>query len=170
MRKIFSVFAAAAIASTMTIGSQAAYAADATASASAVVVAPIAITKASDLEFGTFAPSATLAGAVAIDASGNRTNPDTNLSLLAGATPSQAQFTITGGNSATFAITVPATTVLNDGGANNMTATLTSDLGTTGTLDGTGNATLNVSASLAVASGQAAGSYTGSFDVTVLYN
>ena len=43
------------------------------------------------------------------------------------------------------------------------------DLGATPVLDGTGNATLNVGAVLTVGAAQAAGAYTGTFDVTVVY-
>ncbi len=43
------------------------------------------------------------------------------------------------------------------------------NLGETSCTDGTGNATLNVGAVLNVGAKQAAGVYTGTFDVTVVY-
>ena len=85
-------------------------------------------------------------------------------------TVSAAQFTVTGANSTTYAITLPGLTPLNSGGNSmNIDAFLT-DIGATGTLSGSGSQTFFVGSTLHVAAAQPAGTYTGSFSVTVNYN
>ncbi|MEQ8196028.1 MAG: DUF4402 domain-containing protein [Rhodospirillales bacterium] len=147
-----------------------AMAADATASASAVVGAPIAITQAKGLSFGSFAPNATTAGSVVIGTDGSPTyNVVTQLS---GATPSEGEFSVTGQGAAAISVAIPTSpvTLTNQDGAGTMTvASFTSDAGATPAFNGSGNFTLNVGATLTVAAGQNAGNYTGTYQVSVNY-
>ncbi|MDO8771956.1 MAG: DUF4402 domain-containing protein [Burkholderiaceae bacterium] len=83
-----------------------------------------------------------------------------------------AQFSVTGDPSATYAITLPANgVVLLTSGSNTMAVNnFTSNPASIGQLSGGGSQTLTVGATLGVGSNQASGSYSGSFNVTVIYN
>lgn len=147
-----------------------AYAAAATANATATVIAPIAISKTADLAFGKFAAST--GGTVVMSAAGARSA--TSAVVLSTVTPGgAASFDVTGDNNATYAITLPGSISISDGAAtpNTMTVdTFTSTPSATGTLSATGAETVTVGGTLTVASAQVAGAYTGTFDVTVEYN
>jgi len=144
------------------------YAASDTGTATATVMTPISISADTALDFGAFAPST--GGTVTIATDGARSS--------SGVVPSSTDtgnngvFTVTGQASATYAITLPSDgTVTITSGANSMDVdTFTSNPSGTGTLSGGGSQTLNVGATLTVGSGQAAGSYSGTFDVSVEYN
>lgn len=138
----------------------------ATASASATVSAPLTISKTTDLSFGTFAAT-NVAGTVTVSNTGTRTS--SNVDLLSGGTTSAASFAIAGQSNASYSISIPASATLTSG-ANSMTATLTNNAPGSPALNGSGQATVGVGASLAVGASQAAGSYNGSFTVTVAYN
>lgn len=141
----------------------------ATANATATVMTPISIAKSADLDFGAFA--AGTGGTVVIGTDGSRSSTGAVVES-ASDTGNNAEFAVSGQANATYAITLPGDgTVTITSGANSMAVnTFTSDPSGTGTLDGSGNQALNVGATLVVGSGQAAGSYTGTFDVTVEYN
>jgi hypothetical protein len=92
---------------------------------------------------------------------------------ISGLTTSAAAFTVAGGASRTFTISLPAAGVSISNGtpAQDMTVNaFTSSLGASNTLDGSGAAALAVGGTLNVAASQAPGSYTGTFNVTVAYN
>lgn len=140
-------------------------AATATGTASATVLTPITVSaNTAQLNFGTFAGNT--AGTVDIDAGGVRTKSG-GVVLATGGTASAASFAVTGSGSATFAVTYTGPFTVTSG-SNSMTYTLTTPPAT-GTLSG-GTATIVFGASLAVAAGQAAGTYTGSYAVNVEYN
>lgn len=163
MNKFVNYTVALALGVILFAGSNA-HAADADGSASATVEAPIGIAAGQDLIFGTFAPTGA-AGTVTLSNAGAFSS--SGIDVLNSGTAQQGTFTITGSSGAAISVTVPASATLNDGGTNNMTATLTSD--TLTTLTG-GSVTLNVGATLAVGASQAAGSYTGTYNVIVAYN
>jgi hypothetical protein len=73
---------------------------------------------------------------------------------------------------ASFTIEVPTSIVIEtEGGADQMTVdNFISSLGADSVLDVNGEATLEVGATLNVSAQQAAGLYSGSFDVIVAYN
>ena len=158
--------------------STASHAAQATATASGTVVAPIAIAVATNLAFGSFARGT--AGNVTVSTSGVRTS--TGPVLLGASTTSAARFNITGQAGATYSIVHSGTTVLTNTtgmGAETMTLTKFSDLtganGTSGTaasgtLDALGAQSLYVGGTLAVAATQSVGLYTGTVIATVEYN
>ena len=149
------------------LGTSQAWAASDNANADAEIVAPIGISNTAGLNFGRVSPSG-VAGTVVLDTAGSRT--PTNVSLLTGGTVSAATFAVTGSASETYTITLPASATITSG-ANNMTVdTFTHNAGGSPALDGTGNDSFNVGATLNVGANQAAGSYTGTFSVTVDYN
>jgi hypothetical protein len=143
----------------------------ATATSSATVVTPIAIVKASDMNFGNVAVNAT-SGTVVLVPAGTRTaTGGVTLPATAG-TITAASFTITGAAGYTYTITLPSTATTLTSGSNTMTAdTFTSDPTPTGILTG-GTQTLTVGATLKVAASQPAGIYVSGtpFAVTVNYN
>ncbi len=144
----------------------------ASATASATIVTPIAITNDVDMNFGNLAVNASV-GTVVLTPAGVRSATG-GVSFLA-ATPgtiTAASFTVTGLAAATYSITLPAAALTINSGANSMTVdTWTSSPTPTGTLTG-GTETLTVGATLNVGASQAAGTYISGtpFDVTVNYN
>jgi hypothetical protein len=144
----------------------------ATASTSATIITPIAITKSVDMDFGSVAVSPTIAGTVLLSPAGLRTAgggvtlPVVTLPVTA------AKFTVTGLAGSTYSITLPGTITLSDGASHTMTVgTFTSTPTPTGSLTG-GSEDIFVGGTLNVAAGQTAGTYTNNSDlaVTVNYN
>ncbi|RZJ10619.1 MAG: DUF4402 domain-containing protein [Rubrivivax sp.] len=165
-----------------TAGMRTVQAADnASASATAVVLQPIAVSKNADLVFGNVVIGN---GDVTVATDGTRTRSGTT-ALPTGVTPVAARFDVTGSGNNTFAVSyVGSDTVLTDLSANTMavdwivevvgTATPTGKTDattdpTTGTLNA-GAAFIFVGGKLTVGVAQPAGTYTGSVVVTVAYN
>lgn len=147
---------------------------NATAQASANIITPISISKNVDMAFGNISVNSTTLGTVTLPAtSGTPIRSYTGgvtLPAVTG-TVSAAEFTVTGANSTSYAITLPGVTPLTSGGSSmNLDTFLTDIAGNTGTLSGTGTQSFYVGSTLHVAAAQAAGTYTGSFSVTVNYN
>jgi Domain of unknown function (DUF4402) len=142
----------------------------ASANALARIVSPILITKTADLNFGDVVPSGA-AGTVTVTPAGSR-SALLGATLGSGTGVAAAGFNVTGQASATYAITLPASPAsITDGASHTMSVgSFVSSLGATGTLSGTGSQALTVGATLNVLASQAAGSYTGSFSVSVNYN
>jgi hypothetical protein len=168
MKKVTKIFALAII---MIAFSASTFAqVTASADASATIVAPIAITKVTDMDFGNVYVSATVAGTVVLATDGSRTvTGGAGLPGTAG-TPSAASFTVTGTAAANFTITLPASVTISNGGNNMTVDVFESDPTSPAVLTG-GSVTLDVGATLNVAAGQATGLYTTGtqFDVTVNY-
>jgi hypothetical protein len=155
------------IAGALLLAGTAAFAQSPTASANATaeILSPIALAKNSDLVFGSITPTGT-AGTVSLSAAGSRT--PTNVTLASGAF-NAASFTATGTGSQTFTITPDSSATLNGTPSGTMTVdTFTTSAGA-GTL-ASGTQTFTLGGTLHVGANQAAGSYTGSFNVTVAYN
>lgn len=150
------------------LGAYQAHAATATANGTATVMTPIAISADVDLDFGAF--SALTGGTVVISTAGARSATGAVV-LSASDTGNAASFTVTGQADATYAITLPPSATLThaDTVTTMTVGTFTSNPSSTGTLTA-GTETLTVGGTLTVASSQAAGSYTGTFDVSVEYN
>lgn len=153
-------------------------AADATATAGiqATVVAPIAITKSADLNFGSFAADDTTAGTVVVATGGTRTFTGGASAVSSGAgTVTAASFSVTGEGTSTFSIALPTTVTLTrtaTGATETMSVgTFASNPSATGTLTA-GAATVAVGATLSVAAAQVPGIYanTTGLPVTVAYN
>ncbi|MEC3966257.1 DUF4402 domain-containing protein [Flagellimonas halotolerans] len=142
----------------------------ATATATATVVAPIAITKSADMNFGNVAVSASTSGTVVLAPGGTRTVTGGATIPATTGTVNAAAFNITGEAGYTYSITLPSSITLNDGGVNTMTVdTFTSTPSGTGTLTA-GAETVNVGATLNLAAAQASGTYSNTSDLTVTVN
>jgi hypothetical protein len=144
--------------------------------AAANVIIPITITETASLHFGTMAVLAGTPGTCVLSTQGVRSQTGgVNLSVQA-PTATNAAFDVSGAISTTYAITLPAditvsylTYDMTIGTLLARTASAGAD-GLTGTLDGSGDDSFTVGGTLTVATGQEAGLYIGSFDVTVAYN
>jgi len=155
---------------------------NASASATAEVLVPIAVVKATDLVFGNVVPGN---GDITLSTSGARTRSGGTAFSTSGAAPTAAKFDITGSGNNTFSILYTGSdTVLTGPAAATMaidwiteavtTATPTNKTdettdASTGTL-ASGAAFIYVGAKLTVGGAQAAGTYTGNVVVTVGYN
>ena len=141
----------------------------ASADATATVIQPITITKTTDLGFGSFAAPRSGAGTVVMAPGSTRTHTGSIVLSHLGAGQAAA-FNVAGEPNANYAITLPNSVTLTSG-VNSMTVdTFVSTPSSTSTLSGTGTGTIEVGATLHVAQAQPAGTYAGSFNVTVDYN
>ena len=165
---VFSTFFA------LTLAGQASAQSTATASASATanVLAPITLTKTSDLVFGSMTRPTSGSSSIKIDeVSGGRSlvSGTATLATTSGVTPGRAGFSVGGDGSQTFTIsTPPSVTMTRSGGTETLSPTLTAT-GATGTLSG-GAATFGVGGTLSIDNSTVAGSYSGTFTETVAYN
>ena len=145
----------------------------ATASTTATILTPIAITKTVDMNFGNIAVSPTVGGTVVLPTTGVRTlTGGVTLPVVTG-TVTAATFTVTGEGTSTYSITLPSSAITLNG-PSSATMTVQSFVSTpssTGTLTA-GTQQIKVGATLNVAAAQAAGSYTNASGlfVTVNYN
>jgi hypothetical protein len=149
------------------------HAATGTSTSTGTVVQPLTITNVVNLNFGKFIAGSS-GGTVVVDTanvqtvSGGVTSTATWAALAKTAT-----FTVTGEPNATYAITYPNTSTLAGPGTALTLDTFTTAVdagGTVGTLPVSGPQILSVGATAHVAASQAAGTYLGSFDVTINYN
>ncbi len=163
--KIFTLTVAIFAFSNISFGQSSA---TANANAGANILKPIAITKTQNLDFGDII-SQTTGFTVIVTTAGTRSA--SNATAILTAVGKQATFSVTGQESQSFKVTLPADGVVSiESGENSMNITdFDHNLGENPALDGTGKATLNVGAVLNVGATQAAGVYTGTFDVTVAY-
>jgi hypothetical protein len=142
-----------------------------TATATAVIVTPIGMTKTADLSFGNIVASAA-GGTLVVSTSGGTTYTGVSAPSAAG-TITAASFDVTGAAGMTYAITLPSTFTLSDGASHSMSVGTFTDAaasGTLGTLSGTGTQTINLGATLTVGASQVAGTYTNAADCTVTVN
>jgi spore coat protein U-like protein len=148
--------------------------ADARATASATIVAPITISNATNLSFGAFDASRT--GTITVDTAGGRT---ANGVAFGGGSPSAASFSIGGQSGLCYNIVYTGTSATLSNGPDTLSLAIFSDLGgaptssgvpvSSGTL-GAGPTTLRVGAILTVNSaGTPAGTYNGTISVGVEY-
>lgn len=153
-----------------------------TATVTATILTPIAVAKATDMNFGYILPNTTGTVTLATDGARTASGP----SLVAGITPTAAKFNVTGDGTATFSIAYTGSDTVLTSGANTMAIdfiteaisgaagaatgkTATGTDATTGTLDG-GAAVIYAGGQLSVDAAQVAGVYTGNLVVTVAYN
>lgn len=177
-QRVLSLALASALAFGGTVSAVNSYAATGTGTATATVFTPISVAQGAspggDLRFGKFAASAT-AGSVTITAAGARTG--SNVVLSSNNAGGAAAFTVTGEGAATYAITLPGAAVNIVHSVDTLkTMSVGSWTGSkaTGTISGTGGTTgtdtFTVGATVTVGASQAAGSYSGTFTMTVEYN
>lgn len=149
----------------------AATAGPATGSAKAVIIAPMTLTHVTNasLNFGRIVNTA--AGTVTVAAK-DGTSTSTGVTYQEGPTAAD-QFTVTGQNGVSFTVNLPASITVTDGAGNNMTVgSLTSFCGTGASSACTASTTgtqVGVGGTLTVSAGQAAGTYTGTYSVTITY-
>jgi hypothetical protein len=155
-----------------------ALAADATSTATSQVIEVIAVSAITPLNFGKFIP-AVGAGSVTIRNDGTRTV--TAVTAVNSVGFSAAQFSVTGGANATYAIThtgVAVLTGVNGAAGPTMALTKTSSFAadttsgnvSVGTLSAGGTQTIYVGGSIAIGAGHLPGVYEGALGVTVEYN
>jgi len=135
-------------------------------SATAEVVAPITLqhVNGATLNFGTFT-TGDAGGTVVVDQTGVGTATG-EVTLLSGSVEAADAFTVAGDPNRAFTITTAGGTVSN--GTDTMTFTTSAP--NAGALDAAGAAAFSVGGTLTVAGGESAGTYTGSYNVTVAYN
>jgi len=173
MKNITKIFAIALVALGFSATSFAQTSATSTSLASGTVLKALTINNTTPLNFGTFG-STTSAKTVVLGLDDTRTASTATLYSI-GAPAKTGVFALEGTPSATFTVTLPTasvTTLTGPGGAT-MTILATSwnhDLGITPTMAADGTQTLKVGATLNVGAGQAAGTYSGNYDVTIAYN
>ena len=136
----------------------------ATGSASAIVVAPLTLTHTAGaaLNFGKFT---TGAGTVVITPTGGQSATG-GVNIVTGGSPAADAFTVAGDSTRTFTIATTNSTVAN--GATTMAFTTTPSAAT-GTLVA-GAASFTVGGTLTAVGTEGAGTYTGTYSVTVTYN
>lgn len=141
-----------------------------TGTANARIITAISIVPGTALNFGDIVPSAA-AGTVAVSTAGVRTSAG-GATLGSATGVAAGAFTVSGQANATYALTLPANGVVTvTSGANSMGVnSFVSNPSGTGTLSAGGSQALAVGATLSVGINQAAGSYTGTYQVTVAYN
>lgn len=139
-----------------------------TAQASATILQHLSLTKNVDLAFGGVITDVN-GGTVQIPATSAGTPSYTDLPTQLATTTSAAQFTANGEDGATFAITLPESTILTNGDASMTVDNFVSSVGTAGVQLEDSEKMFYVGAILNIGAAQPAGTYNGSFDVTVTY-
>jgi Domain of unknown function (DUF4402) len=154
---------------------------NATATATATVLAPVAVSKSADLSFGNFAATGS-AGSVTIKTDGSRVGSSVFLSAVNTVALSAAKFDVTGSGASTYTIdytgsdsALASTGTPADTMAYTMCSALTAAASCSGTvISGTltaGAQSIYVGGVLTVGAAQAAHTdYTGTIKVTVAYN
>ena len=122
------------------------------------------VTQKKDLAFGSVASDVALPGTVVISPAGAKTvtGGATDLGGAAGA----ARFTVQGTGNTSYSCTLPGSIEVTSGGNSATVDTFTTNPGLSGTLPGNGKLTIDIGATLHLAVNQAAGSYSGTVDLT----
>ena len=145
--------------------------------AGAVIITPIVLSEVTPLHFGVMAVLSGTPGTCVLSSTGVRTaTGGVNLSAQTPAA-TNAAYSVTGQASTTYALTLPGSITVSDGGGSTMTISnllarfngVGADA-VTSTLSAGGTDSFTVGGTLTVAAGQAAAAYAGTFDVTVAYN
>jgi hypothetical protein len=126
----------------------------------------ITITRVQDMGFGKVVASAT-AGTVTLATNGTRTAAG-GTTLANGASAKAAQFTVAAAALLLYNITLPSSSTLTSSGHTMTVDTFTSNPSGTGQIGAGGTSTLLVGGKLHVGASQASGSYSGTFNVTVV--
>jgi len=151
----------------------------ASSEAGAKIVKALTLTKTASLHFGTMSiPTGPVNIVLTTNNVRSSTTPQ-NITLLDQAPVAEtAAYTVAGSDDATYSISLPANgVVIISNGSNRMnvddfsarTASAGVD-GLTGHLNSSGSDSFTVGATLKLENAQAYGTYSGSFDITVIYN
>ncbi len=157
---------------TQQVKAQTGASASASAEAKATVVTVISITKTSDLNFGSFAPSAT-DGTISVELTGDRSVTG-GITLLDQLNGQRALFTVNGKPNESYSVKLPT----EDGNTIPLTGPQGADPliitslvhNANGLLGEDGEEEFSVGGILSVKANQPAGEYTGTFDVIVAYD
>ncbi len=148
----------------LSVVSDQSFSGSATGVINANVVTPITILAGDPLEFGSFTASRSSG---TINQAGVATGGVTAIS--GGSRRNVGTFAINGGGNTSYSFILPTSVVLKDAANNIMTANLSFASGNSSrTLNG-GSEIVEINGSLAVASNQAVGAYSGTYDVSVNY-
>lgn len=168
MKKIYLLAAV----SVLTLGCAEVWAAEATGQGniSAKIVAPVTVTEAQALDFGTILAPTSGTKKVKISATdGSRSVDGGDNGILVSTNKGEAGlFNVTGAENQSMTINLPSSTTLDGTGDSMKVDNFTSDKGTELTLTGT-TGTFQVGADLTVNQGQEEGDYAGTYEVTVSY-
>lgn len=134
----------------------------------ACIAEAISVTWSADLQFGDIVPGST-SGTVTVSPAGVRTVSGGVTAL--GGSYGAASFTVSGEPGWSYTVTLPLDATMASGSSSMVVDAFTSSLDPdrVGTLDAAGNGTFTVGATLHVDAGQAPGTYSGSFLVSVDY-
>ncbi|MBE0661526.1 MAG: DUF4402 domain-containing protein [Bacteroidales bacterium] len=168
MKKLIALFAGLFLMTIAVENVNAQYNVSDQATATAFIITPISIEKIEDLAFGNIIASATI-GTVTVDVSNNRTQAGGATFPTVPGTISSAEFTATGFSGAVYSITLPADGAIKLSGVG-PDMELTAFVHNAEEVLTGGTETFQVGATLNVNADQAAGAYTGVFDVIVNYN
>ncbi|MDG1824908.1 MAG: DUF4402 domain-containing protein [Henriciella sp.] len=127
-----------------------AFAADASSTAGADIIAPLQVSNTAPLYFGTIAPSTTASDTVIVNAAGAKTCGSELTCLTTDHTA--AAFDVAGEADYSYAITLPSSVNISNGSGGTMAVN-----------------NFTVGGTLTVAANQASGEYTGTFAITVEY-
>jgi hypothetical protein len=169
MKKLAILFASMFIMAITVQNVNAQYDASDVATAAAWIITPIEIEVQENLAFGNIIASAS-AGSVTVDFADGRSNSGGATFPTTPGTVKSAEFEVTGFSNSAYTITLPEDDVVyltGDGVDMEITDFVHN---ANETLDGSGNEVFQVGATLQVNADQAAGEYTGSFEVVVNYN
>jgi hypothetical protein len=139
-------------------------------SATATIIAPIAITHQSgeELNFGVILPDVSASSVVSITTGGVGSVSSGSALVVDASAQAADGFDVTGDANRGFDITTTGGSVTS--GANSMTFTTSYQSSTgSGTLDASGVASFTVGGALTVGANQAAGTYSGTYSATVTY-
>lgn len=166
MRNSLRLVAIGAVAAA-SLGTSAQAATTATGNATAEVLSSLTVAATGDLQFGQIA--ANTGGTVTVNADSTTA---TSGGLISTGTRVPAAFTVAGSPNSTVVVSLPTTPVslVRSGGTETMAlSNFNTNPGGAFQLGATGNGSFNVGGTLAVASGQMAGAYAGTFQVSVEY-
>lgn len=127
---------------------------------------PNSLTKNADMDFGDVTPATTQGCTIQMDTGGIRSIVF-GYCLLGVAPSTAAEFTVTGLEGTTYSVSLPPDATLDGPGGPMLMTGFTHDA--LGDLT-TGTETFRVGADLEINASQASGTYTGTFDVDVIYN
>ena len=144
----------------------------ASATVSATIIAPLAITRVTDLDFGNIAVGTTVGTVIMTPAGARSVTGSCQLSATNPGNVTAAAFAVTGQGTYTYGITLPSTATSIAGSGTAMTVdTYISNPNSTGTLT-SGAQTINVGGTLHVGGNQTAGLYNlaSGLTISVFYN
>lgn len=166
LNKMKIILAGSIAAAAMITGS--AQAATETVGADAHIIPAVTLGTPTDINFGTIAADAA-GGTAVIAASSGATTSCATLTCVGASNPGAILVTSASGETVSVSFATAGAVTLSTGGATPSTMSMTPTLSTS-SFTSTGSDTVYVGGTLTLAANQAAGNYSGSFDVNIDYN